>query len=157
MGYVSKAGLAIYEANAEKTSWSFIGKSNWLTGPSETRSFSFDGLILNSSSTYTAIFYGHLDTFNALSTESSITSLSGVTSSPNASNPIIAVPLSGLYNFANDPLGGSIYDINGILLEDKYYTPTVTFSLTNLVPEPSTSSLSLFGLTALLVRRRKAN
>ncbi len=165
LGYCSNIGLAIYEANNKHTSWSFIGKSNWLTGVTDKLSFSFENLTLNSESTYTAIFYGDFDTFNQLSTENRLSNWTGVKYGPSASNPIVAVGFNFLYNFTDDSMGRSVYNENGELITSvfnsnyqattAYFQPDMTFTLTNIVPEPTTSSLGLLGLTVLFIRRRR--
>lgn len=141
----SALGIAIYEKNGE--TWSFVGKSAWQASTTVGKNtFTFSDLLLSSSTTYTAVFYGHESSFNNLSPESTLTSLAGG-QSPSESSPLAC---AGVRLAANSN-GEELYNQSGAIVSN--YVPIVSFAVQN-VPEPATASLSLLGLAALMMRRR---
>lgn len=139
-------GIAIYEKNGE--TWDFVGKSAWESSTTVGKNtFTFSDLLLSSSSTYTAVFYGHESSFNGLSTGSTLTTLAG-NQSPSETAPIVC---AGLRQSGTG--GESLYNSSGQTVSN--ISPIVSFELQN-VPEPATVSLGLLGLAALMMRRRRA-
>ncbi|WP_300777895.1 PEP-CTERM sorting domain-containing protein, partial [uncultured Akkermansia sp.] len=141
----SALGIAIYEKNGE--TWNFVGKSAWqASAPVGKNTFTFSDLLLSSSTTYTAVFYGHESSFNNLSPESTLTSLAGG-QSPSESSPLACAGV----RLATNSNGEELYNQNGTIVTN--YVPIASFAVQN-VPEPATASLSLLGLAALMMRRR---
>lgn len=140
-------GIAVYEKSGE--TWNFVGKSAWQSSTTVGKNtFTFSDLLLSSSTTYTAVFYGHESSFNSLSAESTLTSLAGG-QNPSEASPIACAGIR-LESSSN---GESLYNSSGTASSN--YVPIVSFELQN-VPEPATAFLGLFGLAALMMRRRRA-
>lgn len=143
-------GLAIYQSDSPNQ-WNYVGKSEWNgdTTSSGNRTFNFGNLEISSSTTYTAVFYGSKEAFDALATGNTLSSLAGG-ERPSVDNPLAAVGL----RYSAEANHESMYTNEGTIYAIEA-APIVSFHVSN-VPEPATASLGLFGLAALIMRRRRA-
>ena len=123
-----------------------VGKSGWNNTGS---TYTFDSLTLSVNQDYTAVFYGNKTAYDNLDTTSSITSFVG-SQNPTEAAPIVAAGLRLDYNTSYTD--GVMINNAGIAATNAF--PVVTFS-GQLVPEPTTATLSLLALAGLAARRRR--
>lgn len=150
-------GVGIYEKTSE-SSWSLVGKTDWFqhNSNSYTGNHTFtvkDTVTLDFGTTYTLAFFAGSEYFDDLTIGSERTSMSGATEWKNGQPEatVEALAAVGLYVTQN-VTGETMYGANNTTYTT--YTPNVTLS-GQLVPEPATASLSLLGLAALMIRRRR--
>ena len=123
-----------------------VGKSGWNNTGS---TYTFDSLTLSVNQDYTAVFYGNKTAYDNLDTTSSITSFVG-SQNPTEAAPIVAAGLRLNYNTSYTD--GVMINNAGSAATNAF--PVVTFS-GQLVPEPTTATLSLLALAGLAARRRR--
>ena len=106
-------------------------------------------LTLDLDTDYKVVIYGNKTAFDNLTVGTTLTSLAG-SENPNETAPIVAAGLRLDYNASNTT--GVMIGSGGAA--DATAFPTVSFS-GQLVPEPTTATLSLLALAGLAARRRR--
>jgi len=160
-------GIGIYEKTGD-SSWVLVGKTDWFkhntnsyTGSHEFKVLAGDnsatgGVTLSTGKTYTLAFHAGETYFNNLAIGTTRSSMTGAAEWKNNTHPggdtdsLAAVGLVGASG-ANPSV--SLYQPGNSGVTHNY-TPNITLS-GNLVPEPTTATLSLLALAGLAARRRR--
>lgn len=162
----NNSGLVVLDSTNK-----IIGKSNWnpTVGTSSTvggkssypltysfltttvvdgTSSSASSLTLDLDSDYKVLIYGNKTAFDALTINSTVTSYSGPTDGSTIPDSIATAGL----RVHNGVTNGTMINNNGTINAGVF--PVVSFS-GQLVPEPTTATLSLLALAGLAARRRR--
>lgn len=155
-------GIGIYEKTGANT-WSLVGKTDWFShtassyeGTHEFHVAEGTSVTLETGKTYTLAFHAGQTYFNGLDIGDTRSSMTGATEWKNSTPPtdtstLAAVGLGVQSGLGND--GATMYQAgsNGTSTD---YIPNITLS-GNLIPEPTTATLSLLALAGLAARRRR--
>lgn len=151
-------GMAIYKQTGENV-WTYVGRSDWqrdypINGTA-TLTFNFDKLELSTSDKYTVVFYGKKVAFNALSSESTLSSLVGL-QAPTDKKPIAVMGLKSVNGATDDFTMFGRKKEEAIALRSQ--SPCVTFTATTPTITPyvlgGLAAIALLALCGLAVRRR---
>ena len=155
--YTDDIKIAVYTYNDDGTTGTFLGLSDAQSylGNNQNITFNFDTdiVLTNSGSTlYQFMFVSadatadDVDTFDEYKEVAkgwSITVTNNyATTSDSGTSP-------------NIPKGWGTYTNGTVSAWGGQYLPVVTITTSEIVPEPATASLSLLGLAALMIRRRR--
>lgn len=143
--------MAVYTLTADGTVGDLVGHSSnanaWTSGA--TLTFNFNNLELDSTTTYQYLFVSENTTWEDLNQTAGTKNMNAYRTHA------VSASLSMSSNTTTLPSGAGTYKNNTLNSWEGNYLPAVNFSTSNeVVPDPAAATLSLFGLGALLPRRR---
>lgn len=159
-------GIGIYEktVTGDSTVWTLVGKSDWLSHTSDsyqaTTEINVQGSVtLSTDKTYTMAFHAGQNYLTNLEIGSTRNSMAGATewkgSQPSSDTDILAAV--GLRGEATDSTGLVQMYKPGDQGIQTGWTPNIVLSVTPIIPEPATATLSLLALAGLAARRRRSS
>ncbi len=144
--------IAVYSYTASNTVGELVALSSnsnaWAKGT--TLTFNFDGVALDSTSTYQYLFVNATSTWDALNKTAG-------TENYNAYQAFQVSESLSLSTYTSSvlPEGSGLYRLSDLGMWN-VYLPEVTFTTSNeAVPEPTSATLGILGLGSLLLRRRR--
>ena len=141
-GYTPTEGIKLVVKDMTTNEFMAMSETLSHTGSGGVGTFSFtDGVELNFNANYSFLFV----------TSTTVLSNGTVTGGNFISQQMTAIPNSA---FSNSVTDSGFVNASGVI-QSSSYKPNITLSGYYSVPEPTTATLSLLGLGALLLRRRR--